>query len=79
MFSLIKSLSIKLMLLFPQGTLVRRPAKAFYHVYCDFCEREVLPEVLNRYKGFLGEDATFLDLVNKWDAIPNEKNQTRQK
>ena len=57
----------------------QKAPKAFYRVYCDFCEKEVLPEVITKFKSILGEDATFLDLVNKWDSLPDEKGQHRAK
>ena len=46
---------------------------------CDFCEKEVLPEVLKKYEEYIGEDATLLDLIDKWDALPQVKNDNRSK
>ena len=48
--------------------------KKFYRVRCDYCEREVLPSVLKKFSDFLGENATWVDLVSKWDTLPNKKN-----
>ena len=48
--------------------------KKFYRVWCDYCEREVFPTVLKKFSDYLGENATLVDLVSKWDTLLSKKN-----
>ena len=52
----------------------RMAAKKFWRVWCHFCELEVLPQVLRKFADVLGENATFVDLLNSWDTLPSKKN-----
>ena len=57
----------------------QKASKHFYCVFCDFCEKEVLPEVLKKYKEYIGKYATLLDLIDEWDALPQVKSDNRSK
>ena len=48
--------------------------KKFDRMYCSDCENDLLPIVLQKFKSHLGGSATIIDLVSKWDSLPNEKN-----
>ena len=48
----------------------------FNRVYCQFCETEVLPNILEKFKEQLGEKSTIIDLISKWDCLPSPKDDS---
>ena len=49
-------------------------AESCNQVYCDHCEREAFPRVLDKYKQSLGEKCGIIELIDNWDSLPNPKN-----
>ena len=52
----------------------KKTTKSFNRVYCDHCEKEALPRLLDKYKKILGEKCGIIELINNWDSLPNPKN-----
>ena len=42
-----------------------KPPEAFYRIYCDYCEDNILPKVLQNEK--YGNFETFIELIRNWD------------
>ena len=46
----------------------------FHSVFCDYCQTNTLPKLLDKYKDVLGEPSNLSNLIANWDIlkIPNQ-------
>ena len=43
--------------------------KSFQRVYCEFCQTNILPHLLEAHKSSLGENKNLQNLIDKWDDL----------
>ena len=45
------------------------PPKSFHRIYCDYCESNILPKLIEKYKESLSEDQSLSNLIANWDIL----------
>ena len=46
-----------------------KPPKSFHWIYCDYCESNILPKLIEKYKESLSEDQSHSSLIANWDIL----------
>ena len=46
-----------------------KPQKSFHRIYCNYCQSNIVPKLIEKYKESLSEDQSLSNLITNWDIL----------